>query len=217
MKALKEGTQAAHASVEALPLTQAMATGTLSRAQYRAVLSAYFALHEALAHRMGLTGTIDASVTAGIAARVEWLRSDLLSLCGSAPEAPELDASRAFACALESYDVGQVLGAAYVLEGAALGNAFLYPQLRERLELEPHESRYFRGHGAGTMQAFHAFGEVVNAAVQEESALRACVAAAQATFAHVERALAEVAQKTRETQRPMRAYRPESVAPAALA
>jgi heme oxygenase len=241
MKALKQGTQAAHASIEAIPITQALANGALSRTQYRGILTAYLALHQSLARALQnihardeaqaeaeadanaaasaapAAAAIEPSILHGIDTRIEWLIDDLhtLALAGENTSAMRqtchLRVATAFEHAIENFDDAELLGVAYVLEGAALGNAFLYPKLRETLALADNESSYFRGRGIGTMHAFQAFGEALNAHVPPDRE-HACVAAACTAFAYFERALNEVDIKTRETMRPARA----SFAPAAL-
>ncbi len=171
MKTLKQATRSDHEHVESYPVTRALAEGTMTRLQYELLLAGYAACHESLLARLsGLSrfgGVARAPelkpIVDSFTQRVAWLQQDIQALgARSNTRASGFDSTDAFRLQVSSWSLPKVLGACYVFEGAALGNAFLYPRLRESLTLEDRESRYFRGWGVETMNHFRAFGEALS-------------------------------------------------------
>lgn len=188
MKILKESTRRDHELVETYPLTRALASGTIRRPQYAALLAGYGALQRVLERRTRqLTGL--APLADRILERLDAIDADLSALGGVAQG--ELVASAQLEARVASWTVPMLVGACYVFEGAALGNAFMWPRLREALALSDDESRYFRGRGPETMGHFRAFGDLANEIVDLSSAADAVLGARRA-FRAVGDALEEI-------------------------
>jgi heme oxygenase (biliverdin-IX-beta and delta-forming) len=175
MKVLKEATRADHERVEAYAVTRALADGALTMAQYRTLLDAYRALHEALLARVVEIPTLEWAAPR-ILARIAWLESDLRHLAGAKVKGMD-SVALAFTARLTRVPPAAIVGACYVFEGASLGNAFLLPRLCVALALSPVQSRYFLGLGPRTMAHFAEFGAWVNGVVNAESASDAVLGA----------------------------------------
>ncbi|HEY4238621.1 MAG TPA: biliverdin-producing heme oxygenase [Kofleriaceae bacterium] len=101
--------------------------------------------------------------------RADLLCADLVSLGKDPAKAPTC------ASLPDIADLSRALGAAYVLEGSALGGPFVIAKVRYAVP-----TRYLRGYGRDTGPLWKRFGAIVAAEVADAEA---CVAAARELFA----------------------------------
>ena len=162
MRALRAATSDDHRAVETLAVPAAMVDGTLDDGAYTAMLEGYLVMYRTLARalrRAELPWFADR-----IDLRITWLEADLAVLAPR-PGGPQPSFASACDWSFVSASVPALLGAAYVLEGSALGNAFLAPRLRANLKhLEP-AFAYFRGFGVAAKHEFTTFGGELDARV----------------------------------------------------
>lgn len=90
--------------------------------------------------------------------------------------------------ALEAVDcTAAALGSFYVLEGATLGGQHLLPLAVRRLGVSPaHGASYLASYGAQVDVMWHRFGVAVEAHCRTPKTCERAVAAAEATFTHLE-------------------------------
>jgi heme oxygenase len=89
---------------------------------------------------------------------------------------------------LEAGDAATVVGATYVLEGSALGGAFLYPRLRAVGVIPEEALHHYRGHGDATFPIWMEIRGVLDGTPLEDQPR--ALAAARAVFAAMGRAYA---------------------------
>lgn len=93
--------------------------------------------------------------------------------------------------ALQVYaGLGGRLGVLYVLEGSTLGGQVLCRQLKDRLQLAPHQLRYLAGHGRATGARWRATCALLEAALSTPALRAQAGAAAAATFRLFKQAVA---------------------------
>ncbi len=183
---LKADTRSAHDDVEKVPFAARLAFGNVSRGDYARQLIAYGRLHAALERR-----TRGSSLP--VVARSDWAFDDAFDL-GHDYRALEGPAELAVA-ALEARIVDEacfarLCGYAYVLEGSALGSAFMAPRLTSALDLKPDQVRYYRGLGPCTMQAWQTMRAALDRALHEPAAYAAALEGSLAFFRQMRAILA---------------------------
>lgn len=204
MANLKKGTAAEHEAIEATPFAQSLALATVTRHGFRAQLQAYRWLHEALDSR--LADSHDRGVThvaVGVTKRTTWIDEDLAVL-GRTPLAPAVEAAtRAIVTWFTGLDGPALLGVSYVLEGSALGSAFLAMRLREHTAVAG-ALRYYQGHGAETARYWRAYCSLMNAVLVDPNAQAVAIGAAREMFARMGRLFEALgAERTaKSTERP---------------
>jgi heme oxygenase len=147
---LKAETRSAHDDVEKVPFAIRLAKGEISRDAYARQLIAYGRLHAALEERTS-GGTLP------VVSRSQWAIEDAAALgveCTILDGRAERAVSDLEDLVTDETSFARVCGYAYVLEGSALGSAFMAPRLTEALALQPNQVRYYRGLGPCTMQAW---------------------------------------------------------------
>lgn len=145
-KVLKTHTAPAHKALEALPLSQAIVSPSLSLNDYTAYLLRMQAFVVPFEQRVfPALGTIFNDLPQR--RKAGWLAADLhyLALKGENHHAPAPAALEAGPS--PSYDAGRL----YVIEGSTLGGKFIYKNISASLGLdEGHGASYFNGYGAAT-------------------------------------------------------------------
>ena len=162
---LRAATQAPHERLHLHPGLSAVKDGTITRADYRALLTRLHGFHLPFEQAIG-GGTI----------HTQWLARDLSCLGAAAttnvcPSIPRYD------------NPERRLGALYVVEGAALGGRTLYRGLDHLLGPTAIEGRrFFAGRGAATGDAWRAYLNQLAAAGPSPACRAALVSAAVETF-----------------------------------
>jgi heme oxygenase len=171
---LKTATREAHEALEArLMLTDP----ELSFDSYVGYLQCLLPFYRALSHHFD-GRTLSAPAAADCGSRVAWLEEDLAYL---GRESRYENAPKAFLPPITS--TADLLGVAYVIEGAALGGRALYARLHARWGIEPRAGGSFLfGYGVDTGRRWHAFVAALNATVLEEQAETRCITAACQMF-----------------------------------
>lgn len=198
---LKADTRSAHDDVEKVPFATRLAAGNVSRGAYARQLVAYGRLHEALESRT------DGKLP--VVARSAWAFEDAAEL-GHAYRRLEGPTEHAVA-ELEARIADEacfarLCGYAYVLEGSALGSAFMAPKLVASLDLRPDQVRYYRGLGPCTMQAWQEMRAALDRALSEPAAYASALDGALAFFRQMGVVLGSLDERCR-TVRPSSAAR----------
>lgn len=173
---LRVATRADHACVERL---MALESPALTREAYGAYLSACHAVHARAEPQLRACGTLRAlGLDMASRERLPALERDLAWLGLPRPQgatAPDLATPAAR------------LGCAYVLAGASLGAASLYPRIAARWDLGPERGASFlRAYGVATGRMWREFVAALDRARLAAPERAACVASARATFAAME-------------------------------
>jgi len=178
---LKSETRAAHAAAEQTSFGRWLVAGMLSRREYAAQLVAYRELHAALETAFDANPRLRGRLGGP---RSAWCGSDLDVLGEEVVPGPATSkAVEAWQSALiEPASIPWLLGCAYVMEGSALGSAFLAPRLEESLGLRPDELRYYRGNGRDTMCVWQEFRVFLDAELAELDACEHAIRAAKCGF-----------------------------------
>lgn len=175
---LKAETRSAHDDVERIPFAGRLAKGDVSRDAYARQLIAYGRLHAVLEQR-----------TQGsplpVVSRSQWAIEDAIALghgnadLGGRAERAVEDLE---GLVTNETSFARVCGYAYVLEGSALGSAFMAPRLTEALALQPNQVRYYRGLGPCTMQAWQEMRVALDRELGDPAHYAAALEAALAFF-----------------------------------
>ena len=176
---LRAATRESHARVESLT---GLAEASLTRDRYRRVLRAFFAVYRPLEGGLSRVGPLPVEFSPRlplIAADLDYLGDDAAGVDDS-PDVPAVN------------DPASAAGAQYVVEGASLGAKLLAPMLAERLGLTANDGAAFFAAGAGSAGTrWAAFCKRLPQIVDTPEAIRLAASAADATFAALERAVAD--------------------------
>ena len=178
---LKSETRAAHDAAERTSFGRWLMEGMLSRREYAAQLMAYGALHAALERAFAANARLRGRLGGP---RSAWCASDLDVLAEDVVPGPAtVRAIEAWQSTLtEPASIPWLLGCAYVMEGSALGSAFLAPRLEESLGLRSDELRYYRGNGRDTMRVWQEFRALLDAELADLDACEHAIRAAKCAF-----------------------------------
>jgi len=148
----------------------AVASGTIDRGAYTALLSRLYGFHQPFEVAVRL-----------VPERTRWLESDLAALGVDAEMQAAVARCTGFP-AIVSPDY--LLGARYVVEGSALGGRGLARQLDPLLGTgNPQGRRFFSGHGADTGNAWRTYLARLAEAPAAATSRATIIAGATATFA----------------------------------
>lgn len=171
---VRDGTRAAHASLEATAVMRRVASGVLSTAEYRHYLSVQLSLHAPL--EVALARWLPADLADLRLRKSEWLTADLRALGGAVDRAP-----------VEPMDIrspAEAMGVLYVLEGGTLG----LQVVRKRLVAGGHAAmgagRFLRGYGADTARHWQAFVVALDAVAPSHWPQATCAACATFSAFH---------------------------------
>lgn len=180
---LKNETRAAHEAAEQTAFAKSLTAGTLSRVDYASQLVAYRALHEALESAFDEIPTLRGRLGA---TRSAWCAQDLEALgegmCLGPAASRVIESWQSSVVVEASRSRPALLGYAYVMEGSALGSAFLAPRLEECLGLAADELHYYRGHGRKTMHVWQEFRALLDSELASEEACEAALEGAKRAF-----------------------------------
>ena len=209
---LKADTRPAHDEVERSPFAAKLATGSVSRGDYARQLIAYGRLHAALEARTNGTSL-------PVVVRSVWAFDDAAEL-GFGDRRLAGPAEHVVA-ALEARILGEtsfarLCGYAYVLEGSALGSAFMAPKLASALGLQPSQVRYYRGLGPCTMQAWQEMRTALDRALSDPEPYAAALAGALAFFGQMGLVLTAIDDVARAEPRPRPSSVPRALSDSAL-
>lgn len=172
--ALKAATEAAHDRLERL---LALDSPDLTLSQYVRYLRLMHAWHAAVEPRLESRALMALGVDMRSRAKLPWLEADLAHF-----GVPPLLFPRLSVPALDS-GVAQ-LGCAYVVEGATLGGAALFPRIAPRFNLGPFAgASYLYGRGSETSATWKRFVSSLDAAPLDPVDREVCIESARATFA----------------------------------
>lgn len=193
---LKADTRAAHEAVEKVPFAARLAEGSVSRRAYARQLVAYGRVHAALERR-----TFGGSLP--IVVRSHWAFDDASEL-GHGNRDLSGNAERVVAALeariLDEACFARLCGYVYVMEGSALGSAFMAPRLTSALHLQPSQVRYYRGLGTGTMQAWQQMRAALDEALAEPVAYATALEGALVCFRQVGSVLASIDDTVRSAR-----------------
>lgn len=185
--ALKDGTKDLHVAAERTPFARSLIDGSVTRGAFYAHLHLFLAAH----------GALDAALERNhrplheaVRPRVAAIQTDLETLAAERVTLPPrfLAAIDDLVALLEAGNAATAVGATYVLEGAALGGAFLYPRLRAVGTIPEEALHHYRGHGDATFPIWMEIRGIIDGAPLEDQP--AVLAAARAVFATMGRAYA---------------------------
>lgn len=197
--ALKEGTKDLHVAAERTPFARSLIDGTVTLAAFYAHLQLFQAAHAALDAALA---RCHPELQEAVRPRLPAIEADLACLAPEAVSAPPrlLAAIDDLVDLLDGADAAVVVGATYVLEGSALGGAFLYPRLRAVGRIPEAALRHYQGHGEATFPVWMGIRAVLDATPVDEQpraleAARAVFAAMGRAYASLER-LGEVREES---------------------
>lgn len=136
--ALRVATRPLHTRVEETPLAQALANGTVNRADYTTLVGVLLGLYETFEKHTAPHAELQA-VWHDLPQRTAALRRDLVAL-GAEPVAVKSVAVSHWAEQLEAIaetTPSVWAGAGYVLEGSRMGSRMLLPKVAEALQVLP--------------------------------------------------------------------------------
>ena len=173
-EALKNATESAHDRVERL---LALDAPELSLSQYIRYLRLMHAWHSAIEPKLESRAMIGLGIDMRSRAKLPWLEADLAHF--GVPPALFLRLS------LPPLETAPAqLGCAYVMEGATLGGAVLYPRIAPRFNLGPFAgASYLYGRGSETGSSWKRFVQALDAAPLDPAERQECIESARATFA----------------------------------
>jgi len=184
-KLLRQSTQTAHAQVESLPFTQAMARGDLSREQYLRAISAILPLHQRL--EVELAENPEVTPYRPEMARSADLIADIRFWGGTMVEEfhPAISEWAMRLNALADLHSSAWLGALYVVEGSRLGSLMMARPLAKALGVPCELGNGLDYHLTGAshrMPAWKSLCAQMDAMVPTEEAAQIAVQGALATF-----------------------------------
>lgn len=140
---LRTETQAAHESLEAHPVSKAIAADQVTTASY----VRYLQIMERVVQ--GMERALEPSLEGHVAdirdrSKTGWIAADLQALDAGENPYPE------FAELTNHNETAHAFGAYYVLEGSALGGRVILKQLPQELRESGTHTRYFEGYGTQT-------------------------------------------------------------------
>jgi heme oxygenase len=140
---LRTETSEAHESLEAHPVSKAIAADHITADSY----IRYLQIMERVVQ--GMESALEPRLEAHVAdirdrSKTDWIAADLVALNAGANPFP------AFAELEERPETGRAFGAYYVLEGSALGGRVILKQLPQELRESGNRTRYFEGYGKQT-------------------------------------------------------------------
>jgi heme oxygenase len=171
---LKAATESAHDRLERL---LALDAPDLTLSQYVRYLRLMHAWHAAVEPRLESRALMALGVDMRSRAKLPWLDADLAHF-----GVPPLLFPRLSVPALASGPAQ--LGCAYVVEGATLGGAALFPRIAPRFNLGPFAgASYLYGRGSETVTSWKRFVQSLDAARLDPADREECTESARATFA----------------------------------
>ncbi len=185
--ALKDGTKDLHVAAERTPFARSLIDGTVTRGAFHAHLKLFLAAHVALDAALA---RCHAALHGAVRPRLPAIAADLCTLAADevAPPRRFLAAIDDIVALLETGDAATAVGATYVLEGSALGGAFLYPRVRAVGAIPEEALHHYRGHGEATFPIWMGIRAVLDATPLDDQAN--ALEAARAVFAAMGRAYA---------------------------
>lgn len=161
---LREETRPLHEQTEQLLYTDALRSGTLSTDQYVHLLLIHGAFHQALEQAIDQHATFFTAYEPDTRRKTPWLLADLAQVRRALPLLPSL---------LANWSPAELLGAAYVGEGAMLGGKTVWHYLQQSTALQPllEQARFYRGYGAETGNRWRTFGAFVAQQTGDQSAV----------------------------------------------
>jgi len=166
---LRAATQVPHQRLHSHAGFSAVENGTITLADYRALLIRLYGFYQPFERAVGLDRV-----------RTQWLERDLAWLDIAASALPRIP----LRADMPRYDsLERRLGALYVVEGSALGGRLLCLGLDHLLgAASPDGRRFFAGRGAGTGAAWRGFLDRLASVGPEPMGRAALVSAAAETF-----------------------------------
>jgi heme oxygenase len=183
---LKAAVAPAHATIEALPLSRALADATVTRAGYIALLGQLWHVHDAVEAELDRHAL---PLYRREMARRETLARDRAALGADGPVGPPTAATEALAARIRSWSADEpaaLLGALYVLEGSKMGSMVLARTVARALGVPPGPGRGLDYHLTGIAdrpQAWRQFRGEINALELTAAERAAVLRGATATMA----------------------------------
>ena len=185
-KRLREATSIMHAQVEALPLAQAMAQGTIDRADYAGLLRRLLPVHRAWEAEVASHACL-ASIWSPDMARASIIEGDLEALGFEATPEEEL-VSRVWISTLikEAETTPETwLGVIYLFEGSRMGSMALLKSMARALNVPPlpgHGLDYHLDGAPEVVRRWQRTKGLMDALPLTEEAQQAAISSALATF-----------------------------------